>query len=59
MGYGIAFSLWCIPGIGVLIVLNLFGAGLRPPESLILIGIIAVIGAVHNGNTESRKNKQT
>ncbi|MBM3344321.1 MAG: hypothetical protein FJY56_19745 [Betaproteobacteria bacterium] len=55
--HGITFSLWCILGIGVLIVLNIFGADLRPPESLFLIGVIGVIGAVRTAIKENEKDK--
>lgn len=56
--YGIIFSVWCVAGFMVVIVLGLFFSDMRPPLSLFIVAGVGGFGVVRELN-KSNSTKVT
>lgn len=57
--YGIVFSVWCIGGTLLVIVLGIVFSNVRPPDSLIIIAAVGAFGVYREVEKNRKDDKHT
>ena len=57
--YGIVFSVWCVAGVLLVLLLSLIFSNVRPPDSLVIVAAVGAYGVYREVQKERRKAERT